>query len=189
MSERRGPRAIDHAVEVLVYLPVGFVLELPAQLPKFIDRGRREFELVKVLGRHRLTEGIVDAEGGIVRLQHQAMQTLRAMGLLPPADDAADEGQPSTTRFDRDVTSADAPPPEQARVALEPSSEPPADPPAPRVDVTTLAIPDYDSLSASQVIPRLEGLTRDELEAVRRYEAGGRGRKTILNRVAQLQGD
>jgi hypothetical protein len=51
-----------------------------------------------------------------------------------------------------------------------------------------LAIPGYDSLSASQVLPRLEGLAADELEAVRAYEAEHRGRKTILGRIAQLQG-
>ena len=42
--------------------------------------------------------------------------------------------------------------------------------------------PDYDSLSASQVVPRLDGLTADELEAVRRYEAAHRGRRTILGK-------
>jgi hypothetical protein len=51
-----------------------------------------------------------------------------------------------------------------------------------------LAITDYDSLSASQVVPRLEGLADTELAAVRDYEAAHRGRKTILNRIAQLQG-
>ncbi len=50
-----------------------------------------------------------------------------------------------------------------------------------------LAIPDYDSLSASQVVPRLAGLTTEELEAVRLYEASHRARRTILGRVAQLQ--
>jgi hypothetical protein len=54
-------------------------------------------------------------------------------------------------------------------------------------DVADLAITDYDSLSASQVVTRLPGLTRDELEAVRAYEAVHRGRKTILNKIAQLQ--
>ena len=49
-----------------------------------------------------------------------------------------------------------------------------------------LAIPDYDALSASQVVPRLAGLAADELDAVRRYEAANRGRKTILSRIAQL---
>jgi hypothetical protein len=59
---------------------------------------------------------------------------------------------------------------------------------APSPVVDDLAITDYDSLSASQVVTRLEGLTDDELEAVRAYEAAHRGRKTILNKVAQLQG-
>ena len=54
-------------------------------------------------------------------------------------------------------------------------------------EAAVLAIPDYDSLSASQVVPRLAGLTTDELEAVRRYETAHRARRTILGRVAQLQ--
>ncbi len=51
----------------------------------------------------------------------------------------------------------------------------------------TLAIPDYDNLSASQVVPRLDGLTPAELESVRRYEKSHRHRNTILSRIAQLQ--
>ncbi len=54
-------------------------------------------------------------------------------------------------------------------------------------EAALLAIPDYDSLAASQVVPRLAGLTADELEAVRAYEAAHRARRTILGRVAQLQ--
>ena len=53
--------------------------------------------------------------------------------------------------------------------------------------MSTLAIPGYDSLSASQVVQRLASLGPDELDAVGRYEAAGRGRRTILARVAQLQ--
>ena len=49
------------------------------------------------------------------------------------------------------------------------------------------AVPDYDGLAASQVIPRLAGLSPTELEDVRAYEAAKRGRKTILNKIAQLQ--
>jgi hypothetical protein len=50
-----------------------------------------------------------------------------------------------------------------------------------------LGIPGYDSLSASQVVQRLPGLSAEELEAVRAYEQAGRGRKTVLLRVAQLR--
>lgn len=49
-----------------------------------------------------------------------------------------------------------------------------------------LPIQDYDGLAASQVVPRLATMTPDELEAVARYEAAHRSRRTILNRVAQL---
>ena len=49
-----------------------------------------------------------------------------------------------------------------------------------------LAVPDYDSLAASQVVPRLAMLSPDDLRAVLAYEQSHRHRQTILNRVAQL---
>lgn len=52
-----------------------------------------------------------------------------------------------------------------------------------------LAIPGYDSLSASQVVQRLAGLSATELEAVRAYEQTNRSRRTILSKVSQLQAD
>ncbi len=52
--------------------------------------------------------------------------------------------------------------------------------------VGELAIPGYDTLSASQVVQRLAGLSGPELGAVARYEQTHRHRRTILNRVEQL---
>jgi hypothetical protein len=52
---------------------------------------------------------------------------------------------------------------------------------------SSLAIPGYDTLSASQVVPRLEGLSGEELEAIRRYEEATRARKTVLTRIDQLR--
>ena len=52
-----------------------------------------------------------------------------------------------------------------------------------------LGIPSYDTLAASQVRPRLDGLTADELESIRLYELAGRSRRTILGRITQLQRD
>lgn len=53
--------------------------------------------------------------------------------------------------------------------------------------VGRLAIPDYDSLAASQVVARLAGLRPDELDAVALYESAHRGRKTVLGKIAQLK--
>jgi hypothetical protein len=101
----------------------------------------------------------------------------------------------------------DAPPaspaaPERPRPTPAPAASPPAPPAAPvaeppvppdaawRADgfdeSAALPIPDYDELSASQVVERLEGLDRESLEAIRRYETAHRGRNTILGKIAQL---
>ncbi len=61
------------------------------------------------------------------------------------------------------------------------------EPPSVAPDVASLAIPDYDSLAASQVVPRLASLDASELADVAEYERAHRGRQTILNRVRQLQ--
>jgi hypothetical protein len=38
------------------------------------------------------------------------------------------------------------------------------------------------------VVSRLAGLTADELADVASYEAANRGRRTVINRIRQLQG-
>ena len=157
---------LDQALELFVYLPVGFMFELPRSIPRFIERGRRELH-----GNGRLTDTAarLDPLQHLDRAQAHAVSTLRALGVMSRSEPAMAPPAPAET--------APATPPA------------PAAPPAPVevVDPETLAIPGYESLSASQVMPRLEGLTPDELEAVRRYEHGNRARKTILNKIAQLQ--
>jgi hypothetical protein len=95
-----------------------------------------------------------------------------------PAGDSlrVDPGAPAgdSLRVDRGAPSANGGP----RVRTAPRST---------LDSAELAIPGYDSLSASQVVQRLAGLAPPELEAVRTYEAAGRGRRTILTKIAQLQ--
>jgi len=51
-----------------------------------------------------------------------------------------------------------------------------------------LPIPDYEALSASQVVRRLDGLGPEELEAVHAHESSTRRRRTILHRTQQLLG-
>jgi hypothetical protein len=62
---------------------------------------------------------------------------------------------------------------------------------APAVKKTAAAdlpIREYDGLSASQVVSRLTGLTPDELQAVRSYEEGSRGRRTVLLAIDRILG-
>lgn len=62
----------------------------------------------------------------------------------------------------------------------------PADSPLDHPIESALPIPEYDQLSASQVVERLDGLTTAELDAVRAYELAHRGRSTILGKIMQL---
>jgi hypothetical protein len=68
------------------------------------------------------------------------------------------------------------------------AATPPTRPAPDAADTATLgaALADYDTLSASQVVRRLEGLGPEELRAVQRYESATRHRRTILNRASQL---
>ena len=66
-----------------------------------------------------------------------------------------------------------------------PAPERPAPDPA-AAAIVGGALADYDTLSASQVVRRLESLGPEELDAVRRYEGSTRNRRTILNRAGQL---
>lgn len=65
-----------------------------------------------------------------------------------------------------------------------PSGAATPEPPAPPAE-SDLPIQDYDSLAASQVVPRLATMSEEELRAVRSYELAHRNRQTILNRVNQ----
>jgi len=49
-------------------------------------------------------------------------------------------------------------------------------------------IADYDALSASQIVPMLQGLEPHERARVAAYEQQTRARQTILRRIAQLDG-
>jgi len=172
---------IEQAIEVLVYLPVGFVFEMPRSIPRFIDRGRRQVSQACAIGLETLRLADRDPSGRVTRVREHTAATLRGLGVAPPVGDG-----PAPPRTAAPTLSVVADP---APTVSDPTPAPPepATPVGPAPDPGSLAIPGYDSLSASQVVPRLEGLTGDELETVRTYEHATRGRKTILSKIAQLQ--
>jgi hypothetical protein len=165
VSDEKNPVevAVEQAVELwrdlFVYAPIGLLFEGPALLPTLIERGKNQVATARVVGKYAARQG-------------QAEVAKRLANRRSPASGPA-RTAPTPTAAARPAAST-------ARSTPRPRSTPEA--------AAVLAIPDYDSLSASQVVNRLAGLASDELEAVRSYEGGHRGRKTILNKIAQLQG-
>ncbi|HMJ78604.1 MAG TPA: hypothetical protein VK507_21655 [Iamia sp.] len=173
MSEERKP-SVEAALDLFVYAPLGFALEARGLLPKFVERGKNQVTMAKMVGQFAVQQGQVEASKRLGPVQEQVETVLADLGLVP---------RPASSSSTSTTPTADSEPAPAPVVELVP--EPAED--LVELDAAALAIPDYDSLAASQVVPRLRALGADELEAVRAYEAAGRGRKTILNRIAQLQ--
>lgn len=207
-----GP--IDQMLDLCVFAPVGFVLGAPTMIPKLIDRSRGQVVMARTVGQFAVKRGNAAAGDALADMTRRTVSTLGRIGLLPDdivrsdtaggsggaetAHDARMPGEGHSARAATDTAAAGA----AGAAGAEPTSQQQRSEPAehkspsdviadagPEIDPATLAIPDYDSLSASQVVPRLNSLSVDELAAVGDYEKANRGRKTILNRIVQLQMD
>jgi hypothetical protein len=212
-DNQKGP--VDRALDVFVFAPLGLALlardTVPGLLQTFAARGRAEVdsrrteaqskvEQARAMGRFAVDYGAPKVRKRVE--QHLGDARARAeqgiTGLVVPREG----GPPVVTEpvvtepvvTEPVVTEPAAPAANAAPSAERESSETASATANGAGNVASaaerpraaLSIPDYDELSASQVVQRLPGLTRDELEAIRAYETHGRGRRTILGKIDQL---
>jgi hypothetical protein len=194
----------DRLLELVVFGPTGLAVTLVEEFPKFVEKGRHRVEgqvhTARLVGQFAFQMGRRQLE--------QSLGHLAAQSHGPPRDVGADAGDAAVDpegrshfegRDDRESASEreGGHPVAPVGTAGAADHEPAAPPWRPSVwlgsggpngagSSTSLAIPGYDSLSASQVVQRLEGLSPPELEEVRAHEAAHRQRRTILHRVEQL---
>ncbi|HUQ38638.1 MAG TPA: hypothetical protein VM030_00660 [Acidimicrobiales bacterium] len=173
MADPRNP--VDQLLDLLFYAPVGLAVTAAEELPKLIELGRQRLESQVTTARFVGKFAVGQSQKDLEKLAAQFVETLVGLGIIPGHDPTA-----SAPASPPAPPSAPPPPPERPARPKPASAAGPA-------DDGDLAIPGYGALSASQVVQRLAGLSPSQLEAVRRYEAAGRGRKTILSRIAQLQ--
>ena len=198
MSDDNGKTPAEQAMEVLVYAPIGLLFEGSTILPQLVERGRNQVNMARMIGKFAVEQGRNEAVKTASKLGDQAAGLLDFLGdSMTPAADAPPPAPAKRPSSRRPVTSGRAmaaaktsakPAAATARTSAAASTAAPAPVQAvASVEVGSLAITDYDGLSASHVVNRLAGLSAEELDAVRRYEAANRGRKTILSKIAQLQ--
>lgn len=160
MTENKTP--VDQALDLFLYAPLGLALSVRDEVPRWAERGRQQLDAQVTMAR--IIGKFAVGEAG-----------RRLNDLTTPQRPG-----PGVRRQDAGFPDQDEP---VARATTRSNGNGPG----PSAD--SLAIHGYDALAASQVVPRLAGLSSEELEAVRAYESATRRRKTILNRVAQLQSD
>jgi hypothetical protein len=167
----RGP--VDHLLDFFVFAPLGLLAESHTMVPKLAEAGRQHVDsrvqLARMVGQFAVQQGkrhaakVVDNLRASNAQSHPAAPEPAPVVADPaPFDDDDETIAPAASGIDGGV--------DDGGIAEE-----------------DLAIPSYDSLAASQVVPRLGGLTSIELEAVRRYELAHRGRRTVLGKIALLQ--
>lgn len=182
MTEHKSPK--DRILDLFVFGPAGLALTAAEEFPKLVEKGRHRVE--GQLHTARLV--------GQFAVQMGRRQLESSLGGLRPG---ADPGSPPLHQHRPEAAGAGSPDgPPVAATGVESGM---AQETAPVQRTTAgsdngalasdaLGIPGYDSLSASQVVQRLGGLTAGELEAIRDHELAHRHRRTILNRVEQLLG-
>lgn len=178
---------LERAVELLVYAPIGLAMFAKDTVPTFV-------KMFVARGQTEVTQRRKSAEGQASQYKTIGQMAVKYGG---PEVKRQAEAAAGTVRKRAEETIAGI-----AAVAanqtgiptVPPTGGPPATPPvtAPTTASTNatlpqaLPIPDYDLLSASQVIDRLPGLATDDLAAVHGYEVTHRGRTTILGKITQL---
>jgi hypothetical protein len=185
-SEHADP--LSGLLDLFVYAPIGAFLHGPETVDDLAGKGRQDVANARFIGKVVVDRSIREGReriGGVAEdVGQRWLEVVIAAARAAGVPFAASQDEPVGTEpesQDADIGGA------RLRIVddLPESGDTGASDGAP--DVDSLAIPGYDTLAASQVVPRLDDLGDDELEAVQDYERAHRGRMTILSRIAQLR--
>jgi hypothetical protein len=179
-AEPEEPPPLQRALDLFVFAPFGIALTVAEDLPTLITKGRQRFESdvrnARVIGQFVVTHGEREVRERVGKLLRRD----------DPETDPTGHGGAAATTTPTTTAAGSATAGPVAATTTPPVPKPkPAPDPADGLIVDG-ALAGYDTLSASQVVRRLESLGEDELRAVHRHEASHRNRRTILNRAHQL---
>ena len=174
---RPTPAELTKLVDLLVYAPIGLGATIVNDGPAAIKRARQEFNNARFIGQMAVTQGQAELRR---RLEQAAA---RSAG-----------GSPSARTDAIDVSSVRATSPGETADSSENDDigdvENVHDVDVCDASVTAgeLALPDYDSLPAIDIVDKLDHLSPGDRSAIRRYELANRGRRTVLGKLDQLDG-
>jgi hypothetical protein len=185
MTEQPGEKsAADRVLDVAIYAPLGLALSALEAVPQLARKGRDRLRpqvgLARTVGQLAVREGYRQFVGFANSNGPISLGPLSFGGSRSNLPDASRGRGESTTNGNRTASIPRLEPVRVRAEVVEDGLSPDA------LSVGELAIPSYDSLSAPQVLQRLDGLSPDEVAAVRAYEAATRRRRTIITRADQI---
>ena len=134
------------------------------RVPAVVERVQRELVLARFIGKLAVDQGVRE-------LRERVDALIQPDSEPAPADTDSSPTTPSaTTGSARDD---DAPIGDAGELESVP-------------DASMLALDDYDELPAVHIVAKLPSLDPDEREQLASYERAHRNRRTVLNKVAQL---
>lgn len=203
-SDDKSP--IDQAVDAFVYAPVGLALELLDQMPGWVARGKSQVTLGRLFAKMAVEKGQnevgdavsdvlsdvfgVDLKGDDKSTKESAASTLAPKEVAQPAKAKKSKAKTSNAKTSKPKPKATKAKPKATKAKAtkpKPSKAKASKSRAKASEAGDLGLESYDTLSASQIVKRLDSLSAKQLESVRLHEEAGRHRVTVLNRIRQIQ--
>ncbi len=154
---------IEQLLDLFLYAPIGLMANGADALPELVKRGRTQATNARLVGQFALGATNTKARESII----DAEQHLNAF--LKIVSESARPSTQTTVNIHAPDASAG---PESSAAKLASIDD---------------LIPNYDELTAAQVLPSLTGMSSEGLNRIETYERAQRSRKTILNRIRQLR--
>lgn len=171
-------------LEAFVFAPIGAGAKLVTDGPEVVARARQELSNARFIGEMVVGQGTAQLKERLAHLSSvEPVVASPAERIQADADVASDEPTDDAPTPDADVDE----PTEDTDTLVDGAVDATVDVTHDDVvDSGELAVPDYDSLPAIDIVGQLDSLTPDELRAVESYERANRRRRTVLGKIAQL---
>jgi len=168
------------ALDVLVFAPLGFGAMLIEDSPAAVRRVRQELSNARFIGRFAVDQGVAEMRS---RIESTSSPLSCAS---PRSTRPGEEAAPQVAAADSVVGPE---PSDRTDVVVAPVGDDRSGGPVDDLpDAAELALPDYDTLPAIDIVAKLATLGEDDRRAIERYESAHRQRRTVLGKLAQLAG-
>lgn len=179
---------VERVIEATLFRPFEVAAQLAAVPPREVSsrvrQVRNDVRAARMLGKFAVDYGVRRLRAEVAaRVENDS--DVRATP--PRSDGGAVAPVAENDRIDEQA-SAVAPPPDTDDAVEDEGSPDPSEQPA-GIDPEQLALPDYDSLSAADIVGLLGALTQHERDAVEEYESANRRRRTVLGKLDQLRAE